>query len=464
MQDRSSKTAVRSRAGRRAWAFARRCAAILVLVAIAVVHPGPSGAQTGPVAVLLDVEGAIGPATTEYLRQGFEAAAARDAALIVLRMDTPGGLDSATRDIVQDILASPIPVVTYVAPSGARAASAGTYILYASHLAAMAPGTNLGAATPVQLGGGESGGEDAPADAMTAKIVNDSVAYIRALAELHDRNAEWAEQAVRQAASLSARAALDRQVIEIVAADLDDLLARAQGRTVSMGERQVTLETQGIGIVAMEPDLRVRLLGIITNPNIAFILMLIGVYGIIFEFVSPGAIFPGVIGAIALILGLFALNLLPINYAGAGLVLLGIALMTAEAFVPSFGTLGIGGAIAFAAGALFMFEDVPGLELSLSVVLTATAASAALLAVMLAAVVRAHRREVASGESTMIGSVAEVIAWSGARGQVHIHGERWQARSHGRLPHGPLSPGDRVRVTGREKLFLLVEPETPPEP
>jgi membrane-bound serine protease (ClpP class) len=420
-------------------------------------------------AIVLDIEGAIGPATTEHLRQGFEAAAERDAALMILRIDTPGGLGSSMREIIQDILASPIPVITYVSPSGARAASAGTYILYASHLAVMAPGTNLGAATPISLGRGsqpldgdsaeESEGDEAqvPADASTAKAVNDAVAYIQGLAEIQGRNADWAEEAVRQAASLSAAGALDAEVIEIIATDLDDLLAQADGRNVQLGGQAVTLQTSGLQIVTMEPDWRARVLSVITNPNIAYILLLIGVYGVIFEVISPGAIFPGVIGATALLVGLFALNLLPINYAGAGLLLLGIALMAGEAFVPSFGALGIGGAVAFALGSLFMFDEVPGFELSLSVVLTATAASVALLAIMLAAVVRAHRRKVVSGEPAMIGSTGEVLSWSGERGQIHVHGERWQARSA-----EPLAPGERVRVTAREELTLMVEPVKPP--
>lgn len=480
MLNRSGKLSVWNWASQASPTLAMRAAkafvvAVLFALGFSAGVLGQQQESAGRSAILLDVEGAIGPATTDYLRKGFEAAADRDAALIILRMDTPGGLDSAMRDIIRGILASPIPVVTYVAPSGARAASAGTYILYASQLAAMAPSTNLGAATPVQLGGGSQplgggdtddddkdsedgeGGDATPStDAPMAKAVNDAVAYIRGLAQLHDRNADWAEQAVRKAASLSAGVALERDVIEIIAIDLQDLLAQADGRTVRLGGGMVTLETGGLEIVTMGPDWRARFLGVITNPNIAYVLMLIGIYGIIFEMISPGTIFPGVIGAIALIIGLFALNLLPINYAGAGLVLLGIALMVGEAFAPSFGVLGIGGAIAFALGSLFMFDDVPGFELSLSVVLTATAASAALLAVMLAAVVRAHRRKVVSGEPAMIGSTGEVLMWSGVTGQVHLHGERWQARSD-----QPIATGECVRVIGRDNLVLVVEPETP---
>ncbi|HEX2135463.1 MAG TPA: nodulation protein NfeD [Microvirga sp.] len=417
-------------------------------------------------AILLDVRSTIGPATTEYLRQGFSAAAERNAALVILRMDTPGGLDSAMRDIIRDILASPIPVVTYVSPSGARAASAGTYILYASHLAAMAPGTNLGAATPVQLGGGRpfGGGSDpeegktdgkkAPADPRMAKALNDAVAYIRGLAEIHGRNADWAERAVREAASLSASTALEQRVIEVIASDLEDLTAKAHGRVVRLGQQQVRLDTAGLSVTAVEPDWRARLLATITDPNIAYILLLVGIYGIIFEFMSPGTIFSGVIGAVCLLVGLFALNLLPINYAGISLIVLGIALMTAEAFAPSFGVLGIGGAVAFAVGSLFMFDgDVPGFTLSLPVVLTATAASAALLVLVFAAALRSHRRAVVTGNAALLGATGEVLRWSGDRGEVRVHGERWQARAA-----ASLLPGQRVRVVARERLKLVVEP------
>lgn len=422
------------------------------------------------VAVVLEVKGAIGPAMSEYLHRGLETAAKRDAALVILRMDTPGGLATSMREIIQDILASPVPVVTYVSPSGARAASAGTYILYASQLAAMAPGTNLGAATPVSLGGGsqplpgggpdeaEKPGQDeaAPANAETAKAVNDAVAYIRGLAALRGRNADWAEQAVRKAASLPATEALKQGVIEIVAPDLHSLLSQADGRRVEVAGKPVTLETKGLAVETVSPDWRTRLLGVITDPNIAYILLLVGLGGLVFEAAAPGAIFPGTIGAIALLTGLFALNLLPVSYAGVGLLLLGIGLLVTEAFVPSFGVLGIGGAAAFVLGSIFLFDtDAPGFTLSLPVIATATVVVAVLLAVVLAAVVRAHRRRVVSGEPAMIGASGEVLTWSGRHGQVHIYGERWRARSA-----TSLAAGDPVRVTGRNGLTLTVESDT----
>jgi membrane-bound serine protease (ClpP class) len=418
-------------------------------------------------AILLNVEGAIGPATTDYLRQGFDAAAKRNAAVIILRMDTPGGLATAMRDIIRDILASRIPVITYVGPSGARAASAGTYILYASHLAAMAPGTNLGAATPVQIGGGLPGigkGDDKdkkeedktqPSDAMSRKAVNDAVAYIRGLAKLRGRNAEWAEKAVREAASLPADEALTSHVIELIATDVRDLLNKADGRTILLGEEQRVLQTAALNVVEIEPNWRVQILAAITNPSVAYILLLLGIYGLIFEFISPGAIAPGVVGGIALLVGLYALNILPINFAGVALLLLGVALMVAEAFLPSFGIAGIWGVVAFAIGSLLMFDtDVPGFTLSWPVVAVGTAATAAFFLVAVGAAWRAHSRTVVTGETALLGRSGQVVRWDGNRGFVHIHGEDWQAQSD-----APLVPGQMVRVAARHELTLIVEPE-----
>ncbi|WP_432757184.1 NfeD family protein [Consotaella aegiceratis] len=418
--------------------------------------------RPGSTVIVLDITGAIGPATTDFVEHGLDIAAERQSVAVVLRMDTPGGLASSMRDIVQAILASPVPVIGYVAPSGARAASAGTYILYATHVAAMAPGTNLGAATPVQLGGEAQplpdtrGGQDddaAPADTMTSKVVNDSAAYIRSLAELRGRNADWAEAAVRRAESLSANAALDAGVIDFLADGVDDLLDQADGQTVQAAGQDVTLATAGRPTTVLEPNWRSRLLALVTDPNIAYVLMLVGIYGIILEFFHPGAVLPGTVGAISLIMALFALNMLPINYAGAALLILGIALMTAEAFVPSFGILGIGGAAAFAVGSFFMIEDVPGFGLSIWVIAAATAVSIGLFAIVIGAAVRAYRRKVTSGDAALIGAIGSVLVWSGDHGQIHVHGERWQARSS-----TPLAPGTPVRVKARDALLLTVEP------
>ncbi|MEH2628328.1 membrane-bound serine protease (ClpP class) [Bradyrhizobium sp. AZCC 1719] len=452
----------------------------LITVALLVFGSGAALGQSSEpanVAILLDVNGAIGPATSEYVRDGFEEARRRQAKLIVLRLNTPGGLDPSMREIVAEILRSPIPVVSYVTPSGARAASAGTYIVYATHLAAMAPSTHLGAATPVQLGGGGSGwrtddkkdddkkdgdkkdgdkkGAPSPTSAGEAKAINDAVAYIRGLAELRGRNVSWAEKAVREAATLTASEAQSQRVVEIVAKDLADLLSQADGRTVTINDQQVALHTGSLSTTAIEANWRNRILATITNPNIAYILMLIGLYGLLFEFISPGAVFPGVIGGIALLVGLYALNLLPISYAGAGLLLLGIALMIAEAFLPSFGVLGIGGVISFAVGSLFLFRgDVPGFHLSWAVVATATIASAGFLVIALAAVWRAHRRDVVTGEAALLRSAGQVLWWADGKGEVLVGGERWAAKSE-----SEFTRGDRVRVLERQNLKLLVEPD-----
>lgn len=423
-------------------------------------------AQPSGPAVVLTIDGPIGPATAQYVEQGLDAARERNAVALVLRMDTPGGLDASMRDIIRDILAAPIPVVSFVAPQGARAASAGTYMLYASHVAAMAPGTNLGAATPIQIGGGsqplpggkpdeEAERDGGAPDTGRAKLINDAAAYIRGLAELRGRNAEWAEKAVREAASLTSSEALDKNVIDVIAGDVASLLARIDGRIVKLGQAEHTLRTAGAEIVEMEPGWRLELLSILTNPNVAFILMLVGIYGIIFELSSPGAIFPGVIGAIALVSALYALNVLPVNWAGLALVLLGVAFMAAEAFVPSFGVLGIGGLVAFAFGAAILFDtDAPGFTLSWPMVAGTTAGMGVLMVLLVGYLVRAHRHPIAVGAEHMIGEEGKVESWSGDSGYVRLGGELWRATAPEELP-----PGGKVRVAGLSGLILKVEPE-----
>lgn len=416
---------------------------------------------------LLSIDDVIGPATADYVRRGFENAAENNAQFIILQMDTPGGLDKSMRSIIQALLASPIPVVTYVAPSGARAASAGTYILYASHIAAMAPATNLGAATPVQIGGPvppqmpdedgapENSEEEAPqpGSAMERKVINDAVAYIQGLAELRGRNSEWAVRAVREGVSLSAGEAKANNVIEIVSSDLDDLLEQLNGRTVTVHGAAITLETESAQLNRVDPDWRSKFLAVITNPNIAYLLMLVGIYGLIFEFSNPGIGGPGIIGAISLLLALYAFQVLPVSYVGVGLIVVGLGLMAAEAFAPSFGVLGVGGAIAFVVGSIVLMDtELPAYQIALPMVLALAVASVGLLVFILGMVVQSRRQAVVSGVDYLIGQTAIVEQINDGKPLVRLQGELWQVKSS-----SPLSIGDRVVVRDMHNLTLSVD-------
>jgi membrane-bound serine protease (ClpP class) len=389
---------------------------------------------------------------------------------VILQLDTPGGLDTSMRDIIKAILASPVPVATYVAPNGARAASAGTYILYASHLAAMAPATNLGAATPVSIGG-DSGHppkpvgnapDKAPPEAaapgaettLERKAINDAVSYIRALAELRGRDVAFAESAVRSATSLTASEALQQHVIELIAKDVPDLLRQAHGRKLQVAGRDIVLDTSNLSVERIEPDWRTQLLSALTHPTIAYGLLLIGIYGLLLEGYNPGAILPGVAGAIALLLALYGFQLLSVNYAGLGLVAVGVGLMIAEFFVPAFGSLVIGGLTAFVIGSIILLDtDVPGLQVARPLIygVAISGAIVALAIVVLAA--RAQRRPASAGVEAMIGTTAEVIGEFTGRGVVRYGGELWNARAA-----GPLCAGQRVRIVGIDGLVLSVEP------
>jgi membrane-bound serine protease (ClpP class) len=427
--------------------------------------------------VVLNISGPIGPATSDYIHRGLEKAREQNVVLVILRLDTPGGLDTAMRKIIQDIIASPVPVATFVAPSGARAASAGAYILLASHVAAMAPATSVGAATPVQIGGvPDPGSGDKPPKpeqkdkgatkdksgkgakpGMEEKMLNDAIAYIRSLAQMRGRNVAWAEKAVREAASLPAEEAVKQNVADLLATDTADLLKQLHGRKLKFDGKEIRLKTAGVELKTLDPDWRSQLLSVITDPNIAYILMLLGIYGLFFELWNPGYVFPGVLGGICLLLALYAFQVLPINYAGLGLILLGIAFMVAEAFMPSFGALGIGGVVAFAVGSIILMDtDIEGYTVAWPLILTVSVVSALFFFAVVWLAMKARRRVVVSGTEEMQGALGEALEDFAGSGRVRVHSEEWQA--HSRVP---LKRGQKVRVVGRDGLVLRVEPSEP---
>ncbi|AXE96128.1 NfeD family protein [Paraburkholderia terricola] len=457
--------------------------------------------------VVIPVSGAIGPASADFIVRSLQRAADEHAQLAVLQLDTPGGLDTSMRQIIKAILGSPVPVATFIAPSGARAASAGTYIVYASHIAAMAPGTNLGAATPIQVGiggteppGGRGapglpgiGGGDgaskpsaaAPASGTSAasaasaalpldtqstelrKQVHDAAAYIRGLAQMRGRNADWAERAVREAVSLSAADALAQHVVDLNARDVPDLLRQLNGRTLVTSAGNVTLSTANAAVATLEADWRSHFLAVITDPNVALVLLMLGMYGLFFEFANPGFVLPGVVGAISLLLGLFAMQMLPVNYVGLGLIFLGIAFLIGEAFLPTFGSLGFGGIVAFVIGALMLIDtDVPGYGIPLPMIAAVAVFSLLFVLGVSRLALHARRRPVVSGSEALIGNIGVVLdegllAEPGATpgtggtpaGWARVHGERWRVSST-----APLAAGQMVRVTARRGLTLTVEP------
>jgi membrane-bound serine protease (ClpP class) len=421
--------------------------------------------------VLLEINDAIGPASSDYIERNLDKAIANGAVAVLIRMDTPGGLDISMRRIIKRIIASPIPVITYVAPGGARAASAGTYILYASHIAAMAPATNLGAATPIQIGGfgGFSDDKDDEnsqqsktkplADPMAHKMVNDAAAYIRGLAKIHGRNQEWAEQAVREAASLSAEEALKLNVIDIIASDIHDLLKQLQGRKIKVAGQEMEFSIEFIEIQQIPPDWRSEFLAVITNPNIAYILLLVGIYGLVFEFSNPGSILPGVIGGISLLLAMYALQLLPINYAGIALILLGVALMVAEAFVPSIGVLGLGGVVSFVIGSIILLDsDIPGFGIDLGLIAGFALSSAAFFIITVGLLIKSRQSPVVCGKEELLGEVGEVLENFTGTGMIRVHSENWRASCD-----QPVHKNQKVKITAIDGLLLLVKPVEPSE-
>jgi membrane-bound serine protease (ClpP class) len=443
-------------------------AAVLLLAVFAPSHAGES-VPSGRSAALVELKGPIGPAMSRYVERSLEDAANRGDAVIILQMDTPGGLDTSMRDIIKAILASPVPVVSYVAPGGARAASAGTYILYASHLAAMAPATNLGAATPISIGGEptpppalpgddkqqKNPAESPPTSAGERKAVNDAVAYIRSLAQLRGRNADWAESAVRGAASLSADDALAQHVIEIIAKDVPDLLQQVDGRKVKARDLELVLKTRGLAVRGIAPDWRTRMLLMLTHPSIAYGLLLVGIYGLLLEGYNPGAVLPGVVGALSLLLGLYGLQLLEVNYAGLALMALGVGLITAEFFMPAFGSLGVGGLAAFVIGSIMLFDNhAPGLGVALPLIVGIAMAGGVIIVGIGWLAARARLRPPSTGVETMIGAPVEAINDCQDQCVVRYGGELWNARTA-----SPLRAGQQARIVKVVGLTLWVEPQ-----
>lgn len=439
------------------------CVSSLLIVVLLLTLFIPETLQASGQATLLQVKGPIGPAVSDYLQRGLKSSGEDQAEVVIIQIDTPGGLDHSMRQIIQAILASSVPVITYVGPDGARAASAGTYILYASHIAAMSPATNLGAASPVRVGGmpGTSDSdqeeqEDGESvhrklDTLERKMMNDAAAYIKSLAERHGRNAEWAVKAVREAVSLSAGEALELGVIDIVATDIADLLLQADGRDVQMESGMRRISTVGLEVTHIEQSWRTQLLAVISDPNIAYILMLLGIYGLIYEMANPGFFLPGVVGGISLLLAFYAFQVLPVNYSGIALIFLGITLLVAEVYVPSFGSLGIGGIVAFSVGSLILIEDEE-LRVAWQTIVGTILVSSSFLIWLVTRLISIRKRKIETGMDAMIGMTGVAEGDFDQEGRIQVLGESWQVRCI-----CSIRKGERVRITGKDGLFLTIE-------
>lgn len=456
----------------RLFSLARRTALLLALLGMA------STASADGTALVVDLDGALGVARAEFIIDGIESANAQNANLVIIRMDTPGGLDAPMREIIKAILASDVPVVTYVSPGGARADSAGTYILLASHIAAMAPTTHLGAATPVSMIGGDDFSPGGPAEApdagedagdeeaqdsppeadgqsaMERKVLNDAISYIRGLAEAHGRNADWAEDAVRIAATLTAREALEQNVIDLIADDRADLLRQIDGREVQVNNQPFVIDASDLVVEQLEPNWRQKVLTTIASPEIAILLLMIGLYGLLFEGYNPGAILPGVAGVICLLLAAYALQVLPVNYAGLALIVVGVILIIAEAFVPSFGALGLGGITALIFGSIMMFDSgIPGFGISITFVVSMAVAAGAFLFWLVSFLLKLRRRGAVSGRESIVGGIGTATESFTGEGHIWLESELWAAHSD-----VPIVKDQEVRVRAMNGLVLDVEP------
>lgn len=396
---------------------------------------------------IAEYDGIINPVAGEYFEEVIDKANEDDAAALLIELDTPGGLDESMRDIVKEISNSAVPVIVYVSPAGARAASAGVFITLSAHIAAMAPGTNIGAAHPVALGGGQMDEE------MREKVVNDAAAYIKSIAGKRGRNAEWAEEAVRKSVSITEKEALSLNVIDIVAEDKEELFKSIDGREVTTTKGKIRIETSGVVTEDIPMGLRLRILNTLSNPNVAYILMILGIYGLFFELASPGAILPGVVGAICLILAFYAFQTLPVNYAGILLIILGIILFIAEIKIISYGLLTVAGVISMVLGSIMLMKtDVPFLRISWSVIIPAALLTALFFAAAIGLAVRAHQRQPLTGIEGMIGEEGEAYTDVDLEGKVFLHGEIWDARSD-----EPIKKGEKIKIIGTKHMTVIVK-------